>query len=120
MTRYKQSILAAAMLVLISIPAGLFVMYKVQKALVRHEMREKLHIGSGLQTIVLHQSQVKWHEEDREIVVNGTLFDVLSQTLIPGTDSIRFTGLFDIEETELEYKTGRLVREKEKAMIHSD
>lgn len=114
MTRYKQTIMAAAMLVLISMPAGLFMLYKVQKVLVKHEMREKLDIGSGLQTVVLHQSQVKWHEVNREIVVNGTLFDVLSQTPVPGTDSISFSGLFDEEETELEYKTGRLIREKEK------
>lgn len=105
--------MAAAMLILISMPAGLFIFYKVQQVLVKHEMRAKLENGSGLQTVVLHQSQVKWHEENREIVVNGTLFDVLSKTPIPNTDSISFTGLFDEEETELEYKTGRLIKEKE-------
>src|SRR5688572_21846887 len=113
MTRYKRTLMAAAMLVLISMPIVLFIYYKVQQIIVKHEMMEKLE-HSELQTIDIHASDVRWYEENREIIVKGKLFDVLSQSKIPGTDIIRFTGLFDEKETELEYKTGRLLREKEK------
>lgn len=105
--------MAAAMLVLISIPLGLFVYYKVRQIIVRHEMKEKLG-HAQLQTIELHESDVHWYEEGREILVNGKLFDVLSQQKVAGTHNVRFFGLFDEAETELEYKTGRLIREKEK------
>lgn len=113
MTCYKRTMLAAAMLVLISLPLALFIYYKVSQIIVRHEMMEKLE-HAELQTIELSAADVKWYEEDREIVVKGKLFDVLTQTKIPGTDTIRFTGLFDEAETELEYKAGRLIQEQEK------
>lgn len=113
MNRYKRTLMAAAMLVLISMPIGLFIYYKIQQVIVKHEMREKLE-HSELQTIDIHASDVRWYEENREIIVEGKLFDVLSQSKIAGTDIIRFSGLFDEVETELEYKTGRLLREKEK------
>jgi hypothetical protein len=109
----KRSVLAIAMLVIISMPLGLFMYWKVQQWIVRHEMMEKLE-HAQLQTIEIPASDVKWHEKDREIVVKGKLFDVISQSQVPGTGNIRFTGLFDEAETELEYKTGRLLREKEK------
>jgi hypothetical protein len=113
MNRYKRKLLAAAMLVLISMPLGLFVYYKVQQVVVRHEMKEKLE-HAELQTIEIPATDVRWYEKNREIIVRGKLFDVLSQSPVPGTDKIRFTGLFDEAETELEYKTGRLLQEKEK------
>src|SRR5687767_12377378 len=113
MTRYKRTWMAAALLVLISLPLGLFIYYKVQQMVVRHEMMEKLE-HAELQTIELSASDVQWYEENREIIVKGKLFDVLSQSKVPGTDKIRFTGLFDEAETELEYKAGRLIQEKEK------
>jgi hypothetical protein len=113
MNRYKRTLMAAAMLVLISMPIGLFIFYKIQQIIVKHEMMEKLE-HSELQTIDIPAAEVRWYEENREIVVGGKLFDVFSQTKIAGTDIIRFSGLFDEAETELEHKTGRLLQEKEK------
>jgi hypothetical protein len=109
----KRSVMAIAMLVVISMPLCIFIFWKMQQLVVKHEMREKLG-HAQLQTIEIAASDVHWHEENREILVDGKLFDVASQTPIPGTNKIRFVGLFDEEETELEYKTGRLVRDKEK------
>lgn len=113
MTSGKRNFIASTLLLLISIPIVLFIYYKVQQILVRHEMMEKLE-HTELQTIKMDASDVRWYEENREIIVKGKLFDVVSQAKLPGTDTILFTGLFDEEETELEYKAGRLLREKEK------
>jgi hypothetical protein len=109
----KRSVMAMAMLIVISMPLAIFIFWKMQQLAVKHEMREKLG-RAQLQTIEIAASDVHWYEENREILIDGKLFDVASQTPIPGTDRIRFVGLFDEEETDLEYKTGRLVREKEK------
>jgi hypothetical protein len=113
MTSGKRNYIALTLLLLISIPVVLFIYYKVQQVIVRHEMMKKLEYAQ-LQTIELAASDVRWYEKDREIIVKGKLFDVVSQTKVPGTDKILFAGLFDEAETELEFKAGRLLREQEK------
>lgn len=110
-TQPKRWIIAFVMLVVISTPSFLFMLWKFQQVIVRYEMMEKLD-RSKLQTIKIPASQVHWHEENREIVVDGILFDVKSFEKITGTDSMLFIGLFDLEETELEEKSGKLIQEK--------
>jgi hypothetical protein len=105
--------MAVAMLIVISMPIGLFVTWKVQQLIQKHEMMEKLE-HAQLQTIILPETSVEWYEEDKEIIVNGRLFDVKSYRKIPGTIDVSFTGLFDDAETEIEAKVKKLLRHKEK------
>jgi len=105
----KRSVLAAAMLVVISMPIGLFLFWKVQQVIVRQEMLKKLG-HAPLQTIEIPASAVKWYEKGREIIVEGQMFDVLSYKQIPGTDTISFTGLFDYRETVIKLKVEKLLQ----------
>jgi hypothetical protein len=113
MNSCKRSVMAVAMLIVISMPIGLFVTGKVQQLIQKHEMMEKLE-HAQLQTITLPETSVEWYEEDKEIIVNGRLFDVKSYHKVPGTIDVSFTGLFDDAETEIEAKVKKLLRHKEK------
>ena len=53
----------------------------------------------ALQIIVLPEAEVKWYEEDREILVNGKLFDVKIYTISNGIFTAQ--GVFDEQETEV-------------------
>jgi hypothetical protein len=113
MNACKRTVLAAAMLVITSMPLCLFMYYKVQQLVVRHEMMEKLE-HSNLITIEIPSSSVKWYEEEKEIIVQGRMFDVKSYEEVPGTINIKFTGLFDDAETEIEDKVKNLLQQEEK------
>lgn len=104
--------MAVAMLVVISLPLSLFLFWKVQQLVVRHEMRERLE-QSNLVTIEVPAAEVQWFEAEKEIIIEGHLFDVKSYTRIPGTYKIGFTGLFDEAEDEIEEKVRKLLNKKE-------
>jgi len=118
MNTIKRSVPAWLLLSLLSVPLVLFLYRQVQQVVVRHEMKEKLHNGkkdrSSLQTIRLAAHEVYWYEENREIIVNNTLFDVLSSKPVEGTDSVEFTGLFDYKETDIVFKINRMVQQRSK------
>ena len=111
MNSCKRSVMAVAMLILISMPVGLFLTWKVQQLIQKHEMMEKLE-HAQLQTITIPETSVEWYEVDKEIIVNGRMFDVKSYHKIPGTLEVSFTGLFDDAETEIEVKVKRLLHQK--------
>ncbi len=73
-------------------------------------MVEKLE-HEKLETITLHNSAVHWYKENKEIIVNSTLFDV--HRYQPGKDSTVFTGLFDIKETELKNQVKKLLEQRD-------
>jgi hypothetical protein len=112
MTTPKRFVMAMSMLILISIPACLFLFWKAEFWVIHYEMREKLK-HSHLQTIEIPAASVQWFEEDEEIIADGKLFDVQSYHNIPGTVNISFTGLFDEAETEIEDKLKRLLQQQQ-------
>lgn len=63
-----------------------------------------------LQTITLHNNSVHWYKKEKEIIANSTLFDV--HHYFKRNDSTVFTGLFDIDETELKKRVKKLLDEK--------
>jgi hypothetical protein len=113
MNSCKRSVMAVAMLIVISMPVGLFVTWKVQQLIQKHEMMEKLE-HAKLETITIPETAVEWYEEGREIIVDGRLFDVISWHKIPGTVKVSFTGLFDDAETAIKDKVEKLLRKKDK------
>lgn len=68
-------------------------------------MREKLE-SEELQTVVVPVKEFRWYEENREIIIDGMMFDVKSVTM-QGHNYI-VTGLFDEFETELNIALGKL------------
>jgi hypothetical protein len=113
MNSCKRSVMAVAMLIVISMPVGLLLTWKMQQLIQKHEMMEKLE-HAQLQTITIPETSFEWYEADKEIIVDGRLFDVRSYYKIPGTINVSFTGLFDDAETEIEDKVKKMLRQKEK------
>ena len=98
------------MLLMISMPVWLFVYWQVQQLIVQHEMEEKLE-HAQLQTIRLTATAVQWHKKNKEIVIDGRLFDVKSQSISNGIAT--FTGLFDDEETVIRQQVNRLMQQQQ-------
>lgn len=68
-------------------------------------MEEKLE-ADQLQTVIIPVEHFRWYEENREIIVDGMMFDVKSIQL--ENDHYVVTGLFDEAETELHIAMGKL------------
>lgn len=98
MSRLKQILASLVLLLIVSIPCLLFVYYQSAQWYIRHEMEEKLE-NEQLQTIVIPVSDVKWYKENKEIIVEGKLFDVKSVAY--QDEMASFTGLYDHQETNI-------------------
>ncbi len=85
------------MLVLIMMPAIYSVSFLANQQLIRWAMWGSIEEAD--QVITMHASSFKWAKKDREIIVNGFMFDVKSIEKIG--DSVRVTGEYDYEETNL-------------------
>ena len=94
-----KKILAASMLVSLTAPIFFLIAFFIQQQHIRHEMKEKLEYGS-LQTIAIKKSEFEWFKKDKEIIIEGQLFDVKS--IVINKNEIIVTGLFDADEDELE------------------
>ena len=95
MSRYKQIIVSLVLLVITSVPCLLFVYFQSAQWYVQHKMEEKLE-NEQLQTVAIPISDVKWFKENKEIIVDGKLFDIKSVVFQDGIAS--FTGLYDDQE----------------------
>ena len=62
-------------------------------------MKERLEEGLPLHTITLADPMIHWVKKNREILVNGKMFDIKSYTQANGFTT--FTGLYDEQETQL-------------------
>ena len=72
--------------------------FLVKQQAIRYEMKERLE-KERLHTITVRQDKVVWAKYNKEIIVEGKMFDIKSYSI---KDSICFfTGLFDEEETAL-------------------
>ncbi len=95
----SKKILASLLLLLLATPLFFFIGYLVKREIVYHEMMEKLESAS-LHTITLDLAEVNWIKANKEVMIEGKLFDVKNSEII--NNKIKLTGLFDYEETKLE------------------
>ena len=95
----SKKILASLLLLLLATPLFFFIGYLVKREIVYHEMMEKLESAS-LHTITLDLAEVNWIKANKEVMIEGKLFDVKNSEIID--NKIKLTGLFDYEETKLE------------------
>jgi hypothetical protein len=86
------------MLTLLAAPFLFFVCFLVQQKVQQHHMLEKLEHAS-LQTISINQADVIWVKKNKEVLINGELFDVKSYSL--HNDKVILIGLYDKEEDAL-------------------
>lgn len=94
----KKKILAFAMLLLAAAPLFFILGYLVKREFVYHQMIEKLE-NNSLHTISIALADINWIKKNKEVMVDGKLFDVKSWEIIDG--QAKLTGLFDDEETNL-------------------
>ena len=95
----SKKILASLLLLLLATPLFFFIGYLVKREIVYHEMMEKLESAS-LHTITLDLAEVNWIKANKEVMIEGKLFDIKNSEIID--NKIKLTGLFDYEETKLE------------------
>jgi hypothetical protein len=77
----------------------LYVLFLVQQQrAIRHRMKERLEQQS-LHTIILPDNSIQWVKPEKEILVNGKMFDI-KRAEHKGSVTV-FHGLYDEEETAL-------------------
>ena len=103
--RLPKTIAGISIILIVLLPCLYCLYFQVKHHLIREEMREKLE-RDNLQTVIVPVNEFRWYEEDREIIVDGTMFDV--KTVTRRGNNYIITGLFDEAETELHIAMGRL------------
>ena len=93
------------------LPGILCVYYEVAQFQVREEMEEKLE-HEKLQQILIPVTEIKWHEEGKEILVNGCLFDIKTIEIKEGIAYI--SGLYDMQESVIKDQLKSLQQKQEK------
>ena len=88
----------ALLILVIFMPLLVSLSLLVRQQFIRHEMLEKLE-AKNLTTVIVKKSGVKWIRENREIEINGKLFDVKEITEKGNNYLIR--GLYDEKEALL-------------------
>ncbi len=97
------------MLLFVAAPFFLFVVFGVKQKIIQHQMLEQLESAS-LQTITINKVDITWVKKNKEIIVNGKLFDVKSYTV--AGDKIILTGLYDDDEDKLKKEFANLMHQK--------
>ena len=108
--RLPKTIAGIPIILIVLLPCLYCLYFQVKHHLIRQEMREKLE-RDNLQTVIVPVKEFRWYEEDREIIVDGTMFDV--KTIERRGDNYIITGLFDEAETELHIAMGKLQQKED-------
>ena len=90
-----KKIFALALLFAVVAPLLFFAGYLVKQSLIQNEMEEQLET-KALQTITTDLTGVQWLKKNKEVIIEGKLFDVKSYTITG--NKIILTGLFDKDE----------------------
>ena len=86
------------MLSLVAAPFIFFVCFLVQQKVQQHHMLEKLEHAS-LQQISINKADIVWVKKNKEVLINGELFDIKYYSFV--NDKIILVGLFDKDEDAL-------------------
>jgi len=105
----QKKIVAAAMLVSLAAPLFFLLAFFIKQQHIQHEMKERLE-SSSLQTITIKKTEFKWVKKNKEIIIDGQLFDVKSLNI--NKNEIIVTGLFDHDEDELEKVFSSVMHQK--------
>lgn len=105
----SKKILAAILLLIAAAPIFFFAGFLFKQKIIRHEMKEKLE-GNFLQTITVGKADFKWVKKNKEIIIDGRLFDVKGYRI--KNDSLFFTGLYDEAEQKLKKDFAGILQQK--------
>ncbi len=100
-------------MLLVAFPLMGFVFFHYQQKSIRAEIK-KAFKSKELSTIRV--CQLKWYKKDKEIIVNGTLFDVSTVSKQPdGTYIVK--GLYDYQEQQLHQLLDKTTKENQKSPL---
>jgi len=105
----RKKILAFAMLLIVAVPLFFFFGFLVKQQVIKNQMRANLEISS-LKTIIVNEADIKWVEENKEVIIDGKFFDVKSYSSADG--KITLTGLFDNDEVKLHEQLKNFIHQK--------
>jgi hypothetical protein len=86
------------MAIIIMLPVFYVAVFHVQKFFVQVEMRQELK-HKLLVTLQIPADKIQWYKKGKEIIVEGSLFDVKSITYKNGLATVK--GLYDKKEKEI-------------------
>ncbi len=95
----KTTAIAITLIVIIVAPLFFYAGYFIKQQQIQSQMSAKLK-QNRLSTLIIKQDDIKWVKTNKEILVNGRLFDVNS--IIKKADCFEITGLFDGDEDLLQ------------------
>lgn len=93
------------------LPGILCVYYEVAQFQVREEMEEKLE-HEKLQELQIAVAEIQWYKEGKEILINGSLFDIKTMEVKEGIAFI--SGLYDKQESVIKDQLKSLQQKQEK------
>jgi hypothetical protein len=105
----QKKILAFIALLLVAAPLFFFTGYLIKQKIIQHQMKEQLE-NASLQTIAVNKDAVTWVKKNKEVVINGELFDIKSYSVTG--DKIILTGLYDAAENKLKKEFANLMQHK--------
>jgi hypothetical protein len=106
---FKRKIAAFTLLLLVAIPLFFSIGFLIKQQLIQSQMRERIE-QSSLQTITLPLANINWIKQDKEVIIEGKLFDIKSYTI--SGNSIILKGLFDGDEDHLITKVNNILHSK--------
>src|SRR5690348_6509709 len=105
----QKKIPAFIMLLAVAAPLLFFAGFWIKQKLVEHEMEERLETAS-LQTVTVKINDLQWLKKNKEVVIEGKLFDVRSYTTKGNT--VTLTGLYDKDEDHLQEQLKNFMQQK--------
>jgi hypothetical protein len=106
-----RKIAALFMLIAASAPVILSVVFLAGSILIRVEMEEKMK-SENISVVDISVKDFRWYKENREILVNGVLFDV--RDIEREGDMLHISGLFDDRESSLVVQLINIAEQNEK------
>jgi hypothetical protein len=110
--KFKRTIACILLIAASALPLFFSAFFIGGRVLIRHIMLERLE-KENVQTLYIPAAEFKWFKKDREILVNGKMFDVKSVNLTGNVYTVK--GIFDDLETELNTKLEKSAENKNAA-----
>jgi hypothetical protein len=105
----KKRITALALILLLTIPLCLSVVFIVKQKVLQLNIQARF--GKELiQTITVQKKNLTWVKKGKEIIVEGKYFDVMNYTT--SGDVVVLTGFYDNKEDNLVKEIKKLIRQK--------
>lgn len=107
----RKQLTGYVMVLVLAAPLLFSIVFLLKQRSVQMDMRDKLEKIS-LQTISVEANRIVWIKQDKEIMIDGKLFDIKSAEIKGNT--IVFRGLFDKDEDAIKNKLTTLAGQNHK------